>query len=76
MRAITPPRRGKGHYTELETAHALGLSLEELRALIRKRVLRPEEAGAHAPMNSFQPADIILLQMLRNVDEEERLLQA
>ncbi len=61
---MTIPRPAKGYYNEAEAALALGLSLEELRALVRKHILQSEEDMVNLPVTSFQPADLLLLRLL------------
>ena len=54
---------GKVEYTEEEAASALGVSVSQLRALVRKHVIK-EEAGMDVPISSFRPTDLLLLRML------------
>jgi hypothetical protein len=54
---------GKLEYTEEEAAFALGVSISELRALVRTHVIQ-EDAGADVPIPVFRPTDLLLLQML------------
>jgi hypothetical protein len=54
---------GKSEYTEEEAAAALGLSIGELRSLVRKQVIN-EDLGADIPITSFRPTDLLLLEML------------
>lgn len=61
---MTPPRSGKGYYSETEAAQALGLSIERLRALVRQHILQSEDEMANLPMTSFQPSDLLLLRLL------------
>ena len=62
--AMTMPRPGKGYYTEAEAAQLLGLSLDELRTLVRAHILHSEEEMANLPITSFQPSDLLLLRLL------------
>jgi hypothetical protein len=58
-------RPGKGYYTEIEAAQQLGLSLEELRTLVRRHILpNSEEDVNKLQMTSFQPSDLLLLKLL------------
>jgi hypothetical protein len=61
MTLSRPPR---GHYTEAEVARALDLSLEDLRALVRKHILDREEDAANLPITCYQPADLLLLRLI------------
>jgi hypothetical protein len=54
---------GKLEYTEEEAASALGISISQLRALVRTHVIQ-EESGPDVPIPNFRPADLLLLKML------------
>lgn len=54
---------GKTEYTEEEAATALGISIAELRGLVRTHVIK-EEIGPEVPIPTFRPTDLLLLQML------------
>lgn len=54
---------GKVEYTEEEAASALGISIGELRALVRTHVTK-EETGPEVPIPIFRPSDLLLLKML------------
>ena len=55
---------GKLEYSEEEAACALGVTIGDLRALVRTHVIK-EEAGLDAPaVPVFRPTDLLLLQML------------
>ena len=54
---------GKLEYTEDEAASALGISISQLRALVRTHVIK-EEFGADVPIPTFRPTDLLLLKML------------
>ena len=54
---------GKAEYTEEEAAATLGVSITELRALVRTHVIK-EEGGPDAPITTFRPTDLLLLKML------------
>jgi hypothetical protein len=61
MTAAHPP---KGHYTEAEVANTLGVSIEELRKLVRSHIVECEEDLANLSKTWFQPADVLLLRLL------------
>ena len=61
MNLTRPPR---GHYTEAEVARLLGLSLDDLRTLVRKHILDAEEDAANLPITCYQPADVLLLKLI------------
>jgi hypothetical protein len=54
---------GKAEYTEEEAASALGVSITDLRALVRTHVTKEDE-GMEAPISTFRPSDLLLLKML------------
>jgi len=54
---------GKVEYTEEEAASALGISIDELRRVVRTHVIK-EEAGMDIPIPTFRPTDLLLLKML------------
>ncbi len=58
------PRGGKTHYSEQEAAVELGLSLPELRSLLRSHIVESEEDMSNASSASFQPSDLLILKLL------------
>jgi hypothetical protein len=54
---------GKLEYTEEEAASALGISISQLRTLVKTHVIQ-EESGPDVPIPSFRPSDLLLLKML------------
>ena len=54
---------GKAEYTEEEAASTLGVSIDELRTLVRTHVIK-DEVNLEAPITSFRPTDLLLLKML------------
>jgi len=54
---------GKAEYNEEEAAATLGVSINELRTMVRTHVIK-EEGGADAPITTFRPTDLLLLKML------------
>lgn len=57
---------GKSHYTENEAANALGISLDDLRVLVRRRIVDTEDDLSKLSITTFQPSDILLLRLLIN----------
>jgi len=58
-------RASKGYYTEAEAARELGISLDDLRTLVRKHILpQSEDDMVNLPITSFQPSDLLLLRLL------------
>ena len=59
-----PLKSTSSQYTETEAAVALAISVQELRQLIRKHIVKSdEELGANF-VATFQAADIVLLRLL------------
>jgi hypothetical protein len=61
MLAIKP---SKTQYSEGEAAEELGVSLEELRALIRSHIVESDDDLNNVPMASFHPSDLLVLKLL------------
>jgi hypothetical protein len=60
--SITRP--GKNHFSESEAAVVLGVSVEELRALIQRHILKSEEDAHNVATTVFQPSDLLILRMI------------
>ena len=54
----------KTQYSENEAAAELGVSLEELRTLIRSHIIETDEDLNNVPMASFHPSDLLVLKLL------------
>jgi hypothetical protein len=61
---VTLPRPGKGFFNETEAAQALGISLEQFRALVLRHILDREEDLVNLPITTYQPSDLLLLRLL------------
>ncbi|MCZ2146912.1 MAG: hypothetical protein LC126_03955 [Bryobacterales bacterium] len=62
---MTPTnKQAKSHYSETEAAVALGVSVDELRSVIRSHVVKGEEEMANVASAMFQPSDLLVLRML------------
>lgn len=57
-------RSAKSEYTAAEVAGELGMSLSELRTMIRKHILHPGETPRSLAGAAFQPSDIAILRVL------------
>ena len=66
---------GKSEYTEEEAASALGVSISDLRALVRTHVTKDEaeRESVEIPLPSFRPSDILLLKMLTESQLQARV---
>jgi len=54
----------KTQYTEQEVAEELGVSLDELRSLIRSHIVETDEDLNNVPVASFHPSDLLVLKLL------------
>lgn len=54
---------GKNEYNEAEAAMALGITIRQLRELVRDHVTR-EETDLELPVPNLRPTDLLLLKML------------
>jgi hypothetical protein len=54
----------KGQYSEAEAASALGLSVEQLRCLIRNHIVEREEDLSNLSSANFHPSDLLVLRMI------------
>jgi len=61
---MQPTKTGKSHYSETEAAEELGVSVEQLRLMIRSHVVDRDEDLSNIPATSFQPSDLLILRLL------------
>jgi hypothetical protein len=54
-------RESNMSYTENEAAEKLGVSVDQLRTLVRSHISRGEESGA---ISNFRPSDLVVLRIL------------
>ena len=57
-------RLAKGQYSEREAAEELGVSVEQLRCLIRSHIVDSDEDANNIPIASFHPSDLLVLKIL------------
>jgi hypothetical protein len=57
-------RTGKSQYSETEAAEELGISVEQLRTMIRSHVVEHDEDLTNVPSTTFQPSDLLILRLL------------
>ncbi|HZU28555.1 MAG TPA: hypothetical protein VFA04_23725 [Bryobacteraceae bacterium] len=57
-------RPGKTQFTEVEAAEELGISVLQLRQIIRSHVVESEEDLRNVPIAQFQLSDLLLLRLL------------
>lgn len=48
-------------YTETEAAEKLGVSVDQLRSLVRSHISRGEDGGT---ISNFRPSDLVVLRIL------------
>ena len=67
-------RPGKGQYSETEAAEQLGISVVQLRTMIRSHVVDKDEDLNNVPVHTFQPSDLLILRLLTGMrtDSEAR----
>jgi hypothetical protein len=54
----------KGQYSEAEAAEELGISVAQLRTMIRSHVVDRDEDLNNVPVHTFQPSDLLILRLL------------
>lgn len=57
-------RTGKSQYSETEAAEELGVSVAQLRTMIRSHVVERDEDLSNIPVTTFQPSDLLILRLL------------
>ena len=64
---ILATKSAKTQYSEQEAANELGISLEELRRLIRSHIAESDEDLNNVSVTSFHPSDLLVLKLLSGV---------
>lgn len=59
-----PTRPQKSHYSEVESAQELGLTLDQFRTLIKQHITYGEEEEGNITNTAFQASDLLLLRFL------------
>lgn len=74
MQMITTlmPKSGKVQYSESEAAEELGVTVEQLRTLIRSHIVEGEEDLSNVPVASFHPSDLVVLRILAGMQQNAR----
>jgi hypothetical protein len=65
-----PSKQNKTQYSEMEAAQELGLTVDQLRVLIRKHIAHSDEDLNHIAMASFHPSDLLVLKILAGQSAE------
>ena len=63
-------RTGKSQYSETEAAEELGVSIEQLRSMIRSHVVDRDEDLNNVAITAFQPSDLLILKLLAGPKKE------
>ena len=69
----TTQRPGKSQYSELEAAEELGISVMDLRKMIRSHVVEKDEDLSNVPAHTFQPSDLLILRLLAHQQSAVRV---
>lgn len=56
--------RTKTHYSETEAAQELGVSVEQLRTLIRHHIIASDDEMGNLAIATYQPSDLLLIRLL------------
>jgi hypothetical protein len=59
-----PTKQNKTHYSEVEAAQELGVTVEQLRVLIRNHIAKSDEDLTHIAIATFHPSDLLVLKIL------------
>ena len=59
-----PSKHNKTQYSEVEAAQELGVTVDQLRVLIRSHIAQSDEDLNHLSIASFHPSDLLLLKIL------------
>lgn len=70
--ATLATKSNKSQYSELEAAQELGVTVEQLRALIRSHIAQSEEDLNHVSTTSFHPSDLLVLKILSGLNARSR----
>lgn len=62
-------RTGKSQYSETEAAAELGISVGQLRTMIRSHVVDRDEDLNNVPVTTFQPSDLVILRLLSGMPQ-------
>ena len=69
---FTSGRAAKTRYTEQEAALELGVSVAELRTMVRDHILQSEGELPAAGMAALQPSDLVVLRILVTMARNSR----
>ena len=61
---IVTTKPAKSQYSEVEAAEELGVSVNQLRSLIRNHIVETDEDLNNVGVASFHPSDLLVLKIL------------
>jgi hypothetical protein len=64
-------KTGKSQYSEVEAAEELGISVTQLRSMIRNHVVERDEDLTNVAVTTFQPSDLLVLRLLAGLPAGE-----
>jgi hypothetical protein len=59
-----PSKQNKTQYSEAEAAQELGVTVEQLRVLIRRHIAETDEDLNHIGIATFHASDLLILKIL------------
>jgi hypothetical protein len=59
-----PSKSNQTQYSEVEAARELGVTVDQLRSLIRSHIAQTDEDLNHIAVASFHPSDLLVLKIL------------
>jgi DNA-binding transcriptional MerR regulator len=64
-----PAKEPKVQYSESDAAQILGVSIDQLRVLVKTHIVKEEEVG-NGSVSIFQPADLLVLRILSGMSSQ------
>lgn len=66
---MPPAKEPKVQYSETDAAHILGVSVDQLRSLVKNHIVN-EEGAVDSSVSVFQPADLLVLRILSGMETQ------
>ena len=63
-------RTRKSQYSEAEAAEELGITIMQLRTMIRSHVVDRDEDLTNVPQTTFQASDLVILRLLSKMQPQ------
>jgi hypothetical protein len=54
----------KSHFTELEAANRLGVSVEQLRVMVQRHIVAGATDAVSTPVTMYSSSDLVILKLL------------